>query len=41
MFVENAYPNDTRVRNEAEALTAASYSVTVVGLRKKGQLLPW
>lgn len=38
MFVENAYPNDTRVRNEAEALTEAGYSVTVVGLRKEGQL---
>ena len=38
MFVENAYPNDTRVQNEAEALTEAGYSVTVVGLRKKGQL---
>jgi glycosyltransferase involved in cell wall biosynthesis len=38
MLVENAYPNDTRVRNEAEALTEAGYSVTVVGLRKKGQL---
>jgi glycosyltransferase involved in cell wall biosynthesis len=38
MFVENAYPNDTRVRNEAEALTEAGYSVIVVGLRKKGQL---
>lgn len=37
MFVENAYPNDTRVRNEAEALTEAGYSVTVVGLRKVGQ----
>lgn len=37
MFVENAYPNDTRVRNEAEALTQAGYIVTVVGLRKEGQ----
>ena len=37
MFVENAYPNDTRVRNEAETLTEAGYSVTVVCLRKKGQ----
>jgi glycosyltransferase involved in cell wall biosynthesis len=37
MFVENAYPNDTRVKNEADALTEAGYSVTVVGLRKKGQ----
>jgi glycosyltransferase involved in cell wall biosynthesis len=37
MFVENAYPNDPRVRNEAETLTDAGYSVTVVGLRKDGQ----
>ena len=37
MFVENAYPNDTRVKNEADALTAAGYSVTVIGLRKGGQ----
>lgn len=37
MFVENAYPNDTRVKNEADALTEAGYSVTVVGLRKPGQ----
>jgi len=37
MFVENAYPNDTRVRNEADALTAAGYSVTVVALRKGTQ----
>lgn len=39
MFVENAYPNDTRVRNEAEALTQAGYSVVVVCLCKDGQ--PW
>lgn len=38
MFVENAYPNDTRVRNEAEALTEAGYGVTVVCLRKGTQL---
>lgn len=37
MLVENAFPNDTRVKNEADALTEAGYSVTVVGLRKKGQ----
>jgi len=37
MFVENAYPNDTRVKNEADALTTAGYSVTVIGLRKPGQ----
>jgi glycosyltransferase involved in cell wall biosynthesis len=37
MFVENSYPNDTRVKNEADALTEAGYSVTVVCLRKKNQ----
>jgi glycosyltransferase involved in cell wall biosynthesis len=37
MFVENAYPNDTRVRNEAETLTGAGYCVTVVGLRTGNQ----
>jgi glycosyltransferase involved in cell wall biosynthesis len=37
MFVENAYPNDTRVKNEADALTEAGYSVTVIGMRKKDQ----
>lgn len=37
MFVENAYPNDTRVKNEADALTSAGYSVTVIGMRKSGQ----
>ena len=38
MFVENAFPQDTRVKNEADALTAAGYTVTVVALRKQGQL---
>jgi glycosyltransferase involved in cell wall biosynthesis len=37
MFVENAFPQDTRVKNEADALSAAGYSVTVVALRKRGQ----
>src|ERR1700752_5118959 len=37
MLGENAYPQDTRVKNEADALTAAGYSVTVVALRKRGQ----
>jgi glycosyltransferase involved in cell wall biosynthesis len=37
MLVENAFPNDTRVKNEADALTAADYSVVVVALRKHGQ----
>jgi glycosyltransferase involved in cell wall biosynthesis len=38
MLVEHAYPNDTRVRNEAETLTEAGYAVTVVALRRTGQL---
>jgi glycosyltransferase involved in cell wall biosynthesis len=37
MFVENSYPQDTRVKNESDALTAAGYAVTVVCMRKKGQ----
>jgi glycosyltransferase involved in cell wall biosynthesis len=37
MFVENAFPQDTRVKNEADALTEAGYSVTVVALRKGNQ----
>lgn len=37
MLVENAFPNDVRVKNEADALTAAGYRVTVVALRKQGQ----
>ena len=37
MFVENAFPQDTRVKNEADALTAAGYAVTVVAIRKLGQ----
>lgn len=37
MFVENAYPQDTRVRNEATLLSQAGYKVTVIALGKKGQ----
>jgi glycosyltransferase involved in cell wall biosynthesis len=37
MFVENSYPNDVRVKNEADALTGAGYAVTIVALRKPGQ----
>jgi len=33
MFVENHFPGDPRVKNEADLLTAAGYAVTVVGLR--------
>ena len=36
MFVENNFPGDPRVKNEADTLTAAGYSVTVVGLREEG-----
>ena len=37
MLVENNFPQDTRVRNEANLLTSAGHQVTVVALRKKGQ----
>ena len=37
MFVENYFPADSRVKNEADILTAAGYSVTVVSLRKKNE----
>lgn len=38
MFVENDFPGDPRVKNEADLLTSAGYTVTVVGLgnRKSG-----
>jgi glycosyltransferase involved in cell wall biosynthesis len=35
MFVENHFPGDPRVKNEADLLTSAGYAVTVVGLRSK------
>ena len=35
MFVENRYPYDMRVRNEATALSDAGYKVTVIGLGSK------
>lgn len=38
MFVENAFPNDTRVKNEADALTQAGHSVVVIALQKNDQL---
>ena len=37
MLVENHYPQDTRVRNEAMLLAASGYQVVVVCLRKSGQ----
>ena len=38
MWVENHFPQDTRVRNEAALLTDAGYQVSVIALRKPGQL---
>lgn len=37
MLVENHYPQDTRVRNEASLLTNFGYRVSVVCLKKPGQ----
>jgi glycosyltransferase involved in cell wall biosynthesis len=37
MLVENNYPQDTRIRNEATFLTACGYKVTVICLKKAGQ----
>jgi glycosyltransferase involved in cell wall biosynthesis len=37
MLVENHFPQDTRVKNEASLLTDAGYAVSVIALRKKGQ----
>jgi glycosyltransferase involved in cell wall biosynthesis len=37
MLVENKFPADVRVKNEADTLTAAGYSVTVVALREKNE----
>ena len=37
MFVENNFPGDSRVKNEADTLTAAGYSVTVIALRGKNE----
>jgi len=37
MLVENCYPADTRVRNEATALTNAGYRVHVIALRGKNE----
>jgi glycosyltransferase involved in cell wall biosynthesis len=39
MLVENHFPQDTRVKNEATLLTEAGYQVSVIALRKKGQLM--
>ena len=37
MLVENYFPQDTRVKNEAALLTDAGYKVAVIALRKQGQ----
>jgi glycosyltransferase involved in cell wall biosynthesis len=37
MLVENYFPQDTRVTNEATLLKQAGYQVTVVALRRNGQ----
>jgi glycosyltransferase involved in cell wall biosynthesis len=37
MLVENFYPQDSRVRNEATLLAGAGYSVSVIAWRKPGQ----
>jgi glycosyltransferase involved in cell wall biosynthesis len=39
MMVENYFPQDTRVKNEAVLLTEAGYHVSVIALRKKGQVV--
>src|SRR5687768_16825012 len=39
MLVENSFPADTRVRNEAGTLVANGYRVSVISLRAPGQ--PW
>ncbi len=37
MLLENHFPQDTRVRNEANLLTSAGYHVSVIALRSDGQ----
>jgi glycosyltransferase involved in cell wall biosynthesis len=37
MWVENHFPQDTRVTNEARLLADAGYKVAVIALRKQGQ----
>jgi glycosyltransferase involved in cell wall biosynthesis len=37
MLVENHFPQDSRVKNEAHLLTSAGYHVSVIALRRKGQ----
>ena len=35
MLVENSFPRDPRVRNEANVLTKAGYKVSVIALNKR------
>src|SRR5206468_11454490 len=37
MLLENYFPQDTRVKNEADLLTNAGYHVSVIALRRKDQ----
>jgi glycosyltransferase involved in cell wall biosynthesis len=37
MLVENHFPQDTRVKNEASLLTKAGYQISVIALRTQGQ----
>ncbi len=37
MLVENQFPQDTRVRNEANLLASAGYQVSIIALRETGQ----
>ena len=37
LLENNPYPQDVRVRNEAEALAAAGHAVTVLAPRAPGQ----
>ena len=39
MLVENMYPGDRRIKQEAQKLLGAGYSVTVIALRSRGQKL--
>jgi glycosyltransferase involved in cell wall biosynthesis len=39
MLVENPYPQDIRVRNEARSLVQAGYGVSVIAIRKPGEKL--
>ena len=49
MLLENPFPNDIRVWNEALTLTRAGYKITVISLRLQGErfidevdgIIPW